>query len=125
MRTSVVVIARALALLWAGFWTWFFVAESLAWQAPARVMAFWSGVGLTFVVLAILPWWFEATGALLLVAAGPLIGAAYEIWAPPHLPLSARVITSAMLSGPPLLAGVLLLLPPRVSPPRLAARRSS
>jgi hypothetical protein len=27
-------IARALALLWAGFWMFFFIAESLAWDTP-------------------------------------------------------------------------------------------
>ena len=113
MRTSVVVIARALALVWAGFWALFFVLESLAWHAPARVMTFWSVTGLLFVVLAIAPWAWEVTGGVLLIVAGPLIGAAYAIWSPPHLPLSARVITNAVLCGPPFLAGMLLLLQPR------------
>ena len=46
-------IARALALLWAGFWICFFVAESWAWRSPWRVMAFWAGVGLAFSILAL------------------------------------------------------------------------
>ena len=104
--------------MWAGFWALFFVMESLAWHAPARVMAFWSGVGLAFVVLALLPWKWEATGAVVLAVAGPLIGAAYAIWSPPHLPLSARVITNAVLGGPPLVAGLLLLVRPKLIPAR-------
>jgi len=40
--------ARALALLWAGFWTCFFIAESLVWHTPVYRMTIWVCVGLMF-----------------------------------------------------------------------------
>jgi hypothetical protein len=43
-----VLLARALALLWAGFWMFFFVAESWAWHTPVPVALPWVGVGLLF-----------------------------------------------------------------------------
>ena len=109
MKQWMVLIARLLALLWAVFWLFFFVAESLAWRTPALVMASWTGVGVMFVILALLPWRKEATGGLLLVVAGLMAGVAYAIWAPPGLPLASRVITTVVFSAPPLVAGILFL----------------
>lgn len=101
--------ARALALLWAAFWFFFFVVESWVWHTPARVMALWAGAGLLFVILALVPWRWEKTGGFLLAFAGLLVGVAYSIWPPPQLPLASRVITTVVLSGPPLVAGIIFL----------------
>lgn len=109
MKLRTVAIARLLAMLWAVFWLFFFVAESLAWSTPALVTASWAGAGLLLVVLALLPWRKEMTGGILLVVAGLLLGVAYAIWAPPELPLAGRAITTAVFSGPPLVAGTLFL----------------
>ena len=109
MKRLTVFIARALALLWAVFWLFFFVAESLAWRTPALVMASWAGVGLLFVILALVPWRKEWAGGVLLVAAGLLAGVAYAIWAPPGLPLASRAVTTVVFGVPPLVAGVLFL----------------
>ena len=109
MKLRMVFIARVLALVWAVFWLVVFVAESLAWRTPALVAAPWVGVGLLFVILALAPLRWEVSGGVLLVVAGLLIGVAYAIWAPPGLPLSSRVITIVVLSGPPLVAGILFL----------------
>jgi hypothetical protein len=109
VKLGIVFVARALALLWAVFWLFFFVVESLVWRTPALVMASWVGVGLLFVILPLLPWRREASGGLLLVIAGLLSGVAYVIWAPPGLPLASRVITTVVFSVPPLVAGILFL----------------
>jgi hypothetical protein len=98
-------MARVLALLWAGFWMFFFIAEALAWRTPARVVVSWGGVGLLFVLLAVLPWRWEVAGGLVLLVFGLLIGVAYPFW-PLPLPLASRAITTIVLSGPPLVAGV-------------------
>jgi hypothetical protein len=100
-------LARTLALLWAVFWLSFFVAESLAWHTPAGVTVSWGCVGLSFVVLAFLPWRWERTGGVALALFGLLIAAAYSVWSPPHLPLPSRVITAVVLGGPPFAAGVI------------------
>jgi len=109
VKLRMVFIARVLALLWAVFWLVVFVVESLAWRTPALVAAPWVGVGLLFVILALAPLRWEVTGGVLLVVVGLLIGVAYAIWAPPGLPLTSRVITIVVLSGPPLVAGILFV----------------
>lgn len=109
MKLRMVFVARVLALLWALFWLFFFVAESLAWRTPPLVAAPWVGVGLLFVILALTPLRWEVTGGVLLVVIGMLIGVAYAIWAPPGLPLASRVSTIVVLSGPPLGTGILIL----------------
>ena len=109
MKLRMVLIARVLALSWAVFWLFVFVAESLAWRTPVLVAAPWVGVGLLFVILALAPWRWELTGGVLLVVVGLLIGVAYAIWAPPGLPLASRVITIVVLGGPPLVAAILFL----------------
>lgn len=109
MKLWMVFIARVLALLWAGFWLFFFVAESLAWHTPALAAAPWAGLGLLFVILALVPWRWEVMGGVLLVVAGLLTGVAYAIWAPRGLPLVSRMITTTVFGVPPLVAGILFL----------------
>jgi hypothetical protein len=103
-------LARALALLWAGFWLFFFIAESWAWHSPLRVALPWVGVGLLFTALALLPWRWEATGGVLLVAAGVSAGIAYTIWPPTRLPVPVRILTTAVFGAPAIAAGILFLL---------------
>jgi len=107
---TVLYFARALALLWAGFWTFFFVAESLAWHTPVGRMMVWLGVGLVFLILALVGWRWEVTGGLLLIAAGVAAALAYAIWAPRELSLTARAATLVAFGVPPVVAGALLLM---------------
>ena len=109
MKPLTLLIARALALLWAGFWLFFFIVESLAWDTPALPMLTWVGVGLVFVLMAMLPWRWEVTGGLVLAVAGLLIGVSYAIWAPSGLSLSTRVTGTIVFGAPPLVAGILFL----------------
>lgn len=115
MRLGVVFIARGLALLWAAFWLFFFVAESWFYRAPARVMLLWTCAGVVFVVLALLPRRWEAAGGILLLAVGLLGGAAYAVWPPPELSWAGRVITLATLCVPPIVAGILFVWHSRAS----------
>jgi hypothetical protein len=110
MKLRLALLARALALLWAGFWMFFFIAESAAWHTPVRVALPWAGVGLLFVCLALVPWRWEMTGGLLLMVVGLSAGAAYAIWSPLRLPIASRVLTTVVFSGPPLAAGILFLM---------------
>jgi hypothetical protein len=96
-------------VVWAVFWLSFFILESLAWRTPALITLSWAGVGVLFVILALLPWRKERAGGVLLASAGLLGGAAYVIWAPRGLPLASRVITTLVLGGPPIVAGILFL----------------
>ncbi|MCC7174792.1 MAG: hypothetical protein IT159_06315 [Bryobacterales bacterium] len=101
--------ARALALFWAGFWTVFFVAESLAWHTPADRIIVWLGVGLLFVILALAGCRWQLTGGLLLIAAGVAAALAYAIRAPRELSFATRAITLAAFGVPPTVAGALFL----------------
>jgi hypothetical protein len=109
MKLRMVLLARALAALWAGFWLFFAIVESWVFHTPANAAAPWVGVALVFAVLALVPWHWEVPGGLLLVAGGLLVAMAYAIWGPPGLPLSSRVTTIAVLGLPPLAAGILFL----------------
>jgi hypothetical protein len=102
--------ARALALLWAGFWTSFFLAESLAWHAPWDRMTTWLAVGLAFVILALLAWRWEVVGGLLLMAAGVLVPLAYWFWGPRALPVATRAAILLAFGVPPVAAGALFLM---------------
>jgi len=102
--------ARALALLWAGFWTFFFIAESLAWHTPLYRMTIWLCCGLIFLLLALAAWRWEVAGGLMLIVGGVLAALAYSIWGPQRLPLASRVTTLLALGVPPAAAGALFLI---------------
>jgi hypothetical protein len=122
--------ARALALLWAGFWIFFFVGSVMVGPTYGRVIVVGSAVLLLFVILALLPWRWEAAGGLLLVVMGLLIGATYAIASASffgrndasRLPLVVRAITTLAFGGPPLVAGILFLLHQRMANTRAGAR---
>ena len=109
--------ARALALLWAGFWIFFFVGSVVAEPTPSHVIVVGAGVLLLFVTLALVPWRWEVTGGLLLVVMSLLIGVTYAIMSAgivrrdgSRLPLAVRAITTVVFTGPPLVAGILFLI---------------
>jgi hypothetical protein len=101
--------ARALGLLWAGFWLFFFVAESLAWHTPLAALAAWTAVGLAFALAVAAAWRAEFLGGLLLIGVGALAGLAYAVRPPEHLTASVRLGTALALGAPPVIAGLLFL----------------
>lgn len=103
------ILARALAVLWAAFWLWFFAVESLYFHTPVLVRALWVALGLLFVVLTIAAWRWEAAGGALLAGIGIAMGGIYAWHPPAHLPLRGVILTTAMFSVPPFVAGTLFL----------------
>jgi len=102
-------LARALALLWAGFWTFFFLVESLIWHTPAGRLTLWVAVGLAFVVVALMAWRWEAAGGLALMVVGALAALAYGIFGPRELSLTTRLTTLLSFGVLPVTAGALFL----------------
>jgi hypothetical protein len=109
--------ARALALLWAGFWVFFFVGSVMVEPTPGHVIAVGPVVLLLFVTLALVPWRWEAAGGLLLVVMSLPIGVTYAIASASivrrdgsRLPLDIRALTTLVFTGPPLVAGILFLI---------------
>lgn len=109
--------ARGLALLWAGFWIFFVVASVIVEGASGLTIAFWSGVLLLFVILALVPWRWEVAGGRLLVVMSLLVGVTYAIASAAivrsdgsQLTFLTRVIGTITFAVPPLVAGILFLL---------------
>ena len=102
--------ARLLALAWAGFWMFFFVAESVATHAPLRIALPWIGFGLFLCFVALLPWRREAAGGFLLAGLGVTGGIAYGIWRPTGLRTVTIILTILVVTAPSLTAGSLFLL---------------
>jgi hypothetical protein len=98
------ILARALALSWAGFWTFFFVAESAVCHTRVPQALPWVGVGLLFLFVALVPWRWEMTGGALLMVVGLSVGVAHAIWR------LGRVLTTIVFSAPPLAAEILFLM---------------
>jgi hypothetical protein len=104
MKRPFMLLARGLALLWAGFWMFFFVAESVAWHTPVPMALPWVGVGILFLFVALVPWRWEMAGGLLLMVVGLSAGLAHAVWWP------GRAVTTASFAVPPLAAGILFLI---------------
>jgi len=114
MKAAWVLSARALALLWAGFWTFFFVVESWWWHTPIGVALLWVSLGVFFIFLALVPWRWELLGGLLLLVAGFSAGVAYAIWSPSRLSAPSRALTTILIGAPPIAAGALLIMHCRI-----------
>jgi hypothetical protein len=110
MKRYSVLIARVLALVWGVFWMVFFITESLVWRTPPLVMAVWAAVGFSFLVVALVPWFWETGGGVLLISVGLLTGVAYMIWAPSGLAPAVRLLTAFFFGAPPFVAGSLFLM---------------
>ena len=109
MNDPLSVLARLLALSWAGLWMFFFVAESWATHTPLRNALPWVGLGLLFIIVAVAAWRWERTGGLLLFAVGLLAAVLYALRPPEQLPLAGRVVTTLFFGVPPVAAGLLFL----------------
>ena len=103
MKSPLALLARALALLWAGFWVLFFVVESVVWRTRVSSALPWVSAGLLFVFSALVPLRWEMIGGFLLIVVGLSAGVAHAMWWPSHL------LTTAAFTAPPLAAGILFL----------------
>jgi len=107
MRFPLKLLARVLALIWAGWWLVFFVVESWATHTPVTMAMPWVGLGVLFAVLALVPWRWSLTGGILLAVVGVAAAVMYAVWSPPQLPVASRVLTTLLFGTPPLGAGIL------------------
>jgi hypothetical protein len=96
-------LARALALVWVGFWTLFALAEGREGLSHLPMLLLMLGA-------IWLAWRREIVGGALLLFLGVSVMIAYPLLAHPRFPLSTVVFVLLTLGLPPLLAGLLLLL---------------
>jgi predicted branched-subunit amino acid permease len=101
--TGARVAARIVLLVWASFWTFYYVAsgigELLELGPPATIGHF--AVALAMIAVVGVVWRRERVGALLLVALGLAV----------QLVLSPPPLTALALTVPPVATGALLILP--------------
>ena len=103
-------VARALALIWAGWWTFFGLACGLGeGMSPAGVLLHAALPGLIFLVSAAIAWRWEAIGGIVLVLEGLLVFIAYPVMTYSRFPLSTIVFVLLTMALPPLAAGFLFL----------------
>ena len=104
-------IARILALIWAGWWTFFGLASGLAeGVSPAGVLAHAALPGLAFLAGAAVAWRWETVGVVLLILEGLSVLVAYPIMTCAHFPLATIVFVLLTMALPPIAAGLLFLL---------------
>lgn len=101
-------LARAIALLWAAWWTFFVWAtvasEGFLWPGPAVAAA----LGVLFLGSALLAWRWQHIGGLLLTVEGLLVVIGYPqmMAGVPSATVTTVLLTLAL---PPLVAGALCL----------------
>ena len=103
-RRRLRIIARAILVLWAGFWLFFAVASRLGEgmsDAGTRSLVV---RGSALLIVAATAWSIPRIGGWLLVLGGVLLGAGMLPFMP-HAPLTVRLF----LGGPPALIGTLLI----------------
>lgn len=101
-------ISRALALLWAGWWTFFGLASGLVeGLSPIGVFIHTAVPGLVFLASVAVAWRWEAIGAVLLLAEGLLVLIGYPLMVHGRFPLSTITLVLLTMAVPPLAAGSL------------------
>lgn len=98
--------ARGVTVLWAGFWLWFGIVSSVG-EPDANVVTH-VAPGLAFALVALIAWKWHKTGGTLLIALAVTVAAAYPILFR-SIKLETSIVVTALMAGPPLLAGLLYL----------------
>ncbi len=103
-------IARALALIWASWWT-FFGLVSGAGEGLIGILANAPNAlpGLVFLASAAIAWRWDAIGGVVLILEGLLVLIGYPVITHGRFPLSTIVPVLLTIALPPLVAGFLFL----------------
>lgn len=109
MQVLPVLVARAVALLWAAVWIYFFIAETTETAMQLSAGLPWLALGILFIGNALVPWRWEAAGSWSLIGVAVVVGIAYAVWAPGYLAGDVKTMTIVAFCCPPLLSGILLL----------------
>lgn len=102
-------VARALALVWAGWWVFFAVATLLGEPFSPTGLLIGTGFSLIFLGSAIIPWRWEAIGGIVLMVEGLAVLIGYPVMAQGRFPLSTIILMLLTMALPPLVAGLLFL----------------
>lgn len=102
-------VARALTLLWAGWWIFFGVATVVSEEFSPTGVSILVCYTLIFLASAAIPWFWEAIGAVILVFEGVIVLVGYPMMTFSHFPPSTILFVVLTMALPPLVAGFLFL----------------
>jgi len=103
-------IARIIALLWAGFWTFFGIASGLGEGLdPAGVFMHTLLPGLIFLGSAFIPWRWQLWGGIVLILEGLVVLIGYPIMAHGRFELNMIISMLLTMALPPLISGILFV----------------
>ena len=103
--------ARAIALIWAGWWTYFGVASGTGEQLdPVGILIHAAAPGLFFLALALIPWRWEAAGGALLLLESLAVTIGYPLATYRTFPASTIFFVVLTMALPPMIAGSLFLI---------------
>jgi len=109
-------IARALALIWAGWWVLFGVASGIEEKLnPPGILIHSAVPGLIFLASVITAWRWESVGGVILLLEGLFVCIAYPTTMGKRFPLSTIFCVLVTMALPPLIAGLLFLVSRRKS----------
>jgi hypothetical protein len=103
-------LARIIAILWAGFWTFFGIASGLGeGLTPAGVFIHTLMPGLIFLLFMLLPWIWELGGGILLIVTGLFVCVAYPLMVHGRFPLETVIFVLLTMAIPPLVSGIMFV----------------
>jgi hypothetical protein len=107
-------IAWVLIVFVAVFWLWFGIATAIGERLGAANAVFHVLVpGGTFAIIGLLAWRWRTPAAIALIVIGAFVAIAYPMVYVEFFNASAVALVVATMAVPPLVAGILLLLPRR------------
>ncbi len=103
-------IALCLALLWAGWWTFFGLASGFGERLSLVGVVVHTAVpGIVFLASALAAWRWTVVGGIVLLIEGLLVLIIYPIMVAGRFPKATIAFVLLTMAVPPLLAGCLLL----------------
>ena len=103
-------VAGALALVWAGFWSFFGLASGIGeGLSLSRVLAHATMPGLIFLASSVVAWRTHVIGAVVLLIEGLAVLIAYPVMTYHDFPFSTIVFVLLTMAVPPLVAGFLFI----------------
>jgi hypothetical protein len=107
--------AIVLALIWAGWWTFFCIASAISEGSDSLAGWIHTAPGFIFLLTAVIAWRWEMVGGILLIVEAVGGMAFFGIWPFGSDSMMASLFLLLTLALPPLAAGIMLLVSKRVT----------
>ena len=103
------IVARILAILWFGFWTFFGIGSGIAEGGSNFIFhLFFPPLIFAFILVAV--WRWEKVGSIIMIIVGLIVAIAYPLTFGRRFPASTSIYMELTMALPPILIGILLIL---------------